>query len=397
VDRDYVKKLFKSAILSGFEKNLGYVTIGNIVNIVLGAVLWFFIASQLNAVEFGSLNYDISIATLLSSLGIMGFDTTLTAYVAKGVNKMIYESAFLLLVSSGIIAVVLVILYPSIPVILLVVSMIFFTLIEAENLGKHLFKRYMWIMIFQRVIALVSIPLLSQLIGVEGALYGFALSYWSVSFDFFRYLRNIKVSISTILPIKKYFFHSYMLGISKLLPYFWDKIIILPFFGFAMVGYYQFGVQILTIVSILSFILYGYILPHEAKAKGGSTLKKFTLLGFFLAVILVAILIMLVPYAVTALFPNFITTIPSVQIILLAGIPLTITAIYNSVHMAHGSSKYPVIGTIWYLSCQTAGIIILGELWGVIGLSLATTIASTVQCVYLVLNEYRIRTSPQRG
>jgi O-antigen/teichoic acid export membrane protein len=377
----------------GFEKNLGYVTVGNIVNIVLGAILWFFIASQLNAMEFGNLNYNISIATLLSSIGIMGFDTTLTAYVAKGVNRMIYESAFLLLLASGVITLILIMLYPSVPVILLVIAMIFFTLVEAENLGKHLFKRYMWIMICQRVIALISIPLLSQFIGIEGALYGFALSYWLVSFDFFRYLKNIKISISTILPIKKYFLHSYMLGISKLLPYFWDKIIILPFFGFAMVGYYQFGVQILTIVSILSFILYGYILPQEAKAKGGSTLKKFTLLGIILSVVLVAVLIVLVPYAIAKLFPNFVNTVLSVQLILLAGIPLTITAIYNSIHMAHGESKYPVIGTMFYLVCQTVGIILLGNIWGVVGLSIATTIASSVQCVYLVLNEYKIRIS----
>lgn len=392
-----MKRLFRSIALIGFEKNLGYLTVGNIINTVLGAILWFFIASQLNAMEFGSLNYNISIATLLTSIGIMGFDTTLTAYVAKGVDKMIYESAFLSLVSMAIVTLILVVLYPSVPVILLIISMIMFTLVEAENLGKHLFKRYMWIMICQRVITLVSIPILTQLIGVEGAMYGFALSYFLVSFDFIRWLKHIKVSISTIKPIKKYFFHSYVLGISKLLPYFWDKIIILPFFGLAMVGYYQFGVQMLTIVSILSFILYGYILPQEAKKKNASTLKKFTLFGFLLATALVAFLIVSVPYAIVMLFPNFVNAIGSVQLILLAGIPLTITAIYNSVHMAHGASRYAVIGTIIYLGCQTTGIIILGNLWGLVGLSITTTLAASVQCIYLVLNEVRINMSVNRA
>ncbi len=388
-----MKKLLKSFALIGFEKNMRYLTIGNIVNMGFGALLWFFIASQLNAVEFGSLNYNISIASILTSIGIMGFDTTLTVYVAKGVNRMIYESVFLTLMSSGIIALLLVVLYPSVPVILLIIAMIMFTLVEAENLGKHRFKRYMWLMIFQRVISLVAIPLLTQFIGIEGALYGFALSYLLLSFDFIRWIKNIKVSISTIIPIKKYFFHSFIVGVSKVLPYYWDKIIILPFFGFATVGYYQFGVQVFTIVSILPFILNGYILPHEAKAKDASTLKKFTIFGLILSVVLVAFLIIIVPYAIVILFPNFVNTIASVQLILLAGIPLTVTTIYNSVYMAHGTSRYPVIGTILYLGCQTTGIILLGNIWGLIGLSIATTIAASVQCIYLVLNEIRIKIS----
>jgi O-antigen/teichoic acid export membrane protein len=339
----------------------------------------------MNASEFGGLNYEISIATLLTSIGIMGFDTTLTAFIAKGVTKMLDESIFLVVVSASLISLILFLLYPSLSVILLIISMLFFTIAEANNLGEQNFKKYMWIMIGQRLVSLIAVPILYFMFGVEGTLYGFVLSYILVSYDIFRRLKNIRISISTIIPIKNYFFHSYILGISKVLPYFFDKLLILPLFGLSIVGYYQFGIQVLSIISIFPVIFYGYLLPRESKKSNVDSLKIFTKFGLVCSSILTVILIVSLPSLIVMLFPKFTLAITSAQIILLAGVPLTISSIYNSVFMAKGLSWNVVVGTLIFIGVQSVGIIILGNIYGLAGLSIATTVAAVIQCIYLVV------------
>ncbi len=376
-----LRKFLKSI---GFEKNLGYVSVGNIVHTFLGAILWLVIASKLNANEFGLLNYEISIATLLTSIGIMGFDTTLVSFLAKGVNKMLYEATFLIIVLAGLMVLLMMVFYPSYPVISLLLSMLLFSLVEANNLGKHSFKKYMWLMIIQRVLTLIFVPLFYFIFGIQATLYGFVLSYILTSYEFFRWLKHIRISISTLIPIKKYFIHSSILGVAKVLPYFFDKLLILPLFGLSIVGYYQFGVQVLTIVSMLPVIFYGYILPRESKKSSDDSIKVFSKFGLISSSILSILLIVSLPTIIISLFPTFIPVIFSSQVILLAGVPLTISSIYNSIFMAKEKSWEVVLGTLIFVCFQSMGIVILGNLMGIVGLSIATTLAAITQCIYLV-------------
>ncbi|HEX5187765.1 MAG TPA: hypothetical protein VFV86_12830 [Nitrososphaeraceae archaeon] len=366
-------------------------TIGNTVNTLLGALMWFFIASKLNAYEFGTLNYQISIASLFAAVGILGFDTTLTTFVAKGNNRMVHEASFLVMLSGGVLSIILILFLPSIPLILLVLCMLIFSLIEAENLGKHKFKRYSWLLIIQRIVSLICVPLFYQFFGIEGALYGFLVSYVVVSYEFVFWIRKIKISVHTIIPIKKYFIHANILGISKTLPYYFDKLIILPLYGFAIVGYYQFGIQILAIVAMIPTILYGYILPKEAKQSSANSMRVYSKMGIISSGIIVIIFYFTVPIAINLLFPTFKVAIASIQVILFAGIPLTITSVYNSVYMAKESSLVVVIGTGIFISIQTAGFFILGSIMGLMGLSVSTVFASIAQCLYLVIQNLYLK------
>jgi O-antigen/teichoic acid export membrane protein len=392
-----LKRIVRILRIFGLEKNLGYVSIGNIANTFLGALLWLIIASRLSASEFGSLNYDISIASLVTSVGILGLDTTLTTYLAKGVNKMLYESTFLVILSGSAITIALLIFYPSLSVILLTISMIIFTLIESENLGNHKFKRYMWLMVIQRLITLLLVPVFFIFFGVEWALYGFVISYTVVSYEFVKWLRKIRISISTFKPITRYFLHSSILGISKVLPYFFDKLLILPLFGITMVGYYQFGVQILSVVSMLPVIFFGYILPRDSKSSSPGTKKTFLRFGILSSVLLTLTLFLILPFLIQLLFPKFVSAIFSAQLILLAGIPLTLSSIYNSVMMARGDSRPVVIGAVMFVGFQSIGIIVLGNSLGLIGLSISTVIGSIIQCIYLFLVERRNNRNRQQG
>jgi hypothetical protein len=159
------------------EKGLGYVSLGNLANTILGAVLWLYMTAQLNATQFGRLNYDISIASLLTAVGLMGLDTTLTAFLAKGISRMVNESTFLILLSSVVLSVIFFIVFSSLSLVLLILGMLFFGLVEAEQLGKSEFKKYMCLMLAQRILTLLLVPIFYAIFGIEGALYGFAFSY----------------------------------------------------------------------------------------------------------------------------------------------------------------------------------------------------------------------------
>jgi O-antigen/teichoic acid export membrane protein len=251
----------------------------------------------------------------------------------------------------------------------------------------------MLILSTQRILTLILVPVLFEFAGVNGAILGFAISHLVLCKNFFRIVREIDFSISTLKPIKKYFLHSYLLGISKTLPYFADKLIILPLFGLSTLGYYQFGVQMLTVTAVIPVILYNYLLPRVARS-GTQDLSRTIWLGLITALSMSSIMYLFMPTIVSKFFPTFESAILSVQIILFAGIPLTAVAIITSVFMGQQKSIHVAVAALLFIGCQYLLIILLGKSFGLIGLSASMLAASSIQCTYLLLIK---RTAIQTG
>jgi O-antigen/teichoic acid export membrane protein len=384
-----ITRLFSSLSLG---RGLAYVSIGNIVSIGLGGLLWFFLATQMDATNYGSLNYYISVSTIALSVGIMGFESTLPTFLPKGITRMLGQASALILISGVGLSIVLYIIFGSLSLVLAFVGLLFSTYSLAELLGKYLYKEFMILLIVSRLITLVSVPLLFNLYGVDGALYGYAISLFPVSYRFFISLRKFDLSLSTLTPIKNFFFHSYVLGISKNLVFFSDKLLIMPIFGLGILGSYQFGLQVLTAVSVIPIILYDYLLPQWAgdkKIEG----KKIQLTGLLTSLAITVTMIFLIPQIITNLFPSFLNSVLSTQIILLAGIPLTMIAIFNSSLMANEKSYYVIAATGIFLATQYILIVCLGSLYGLVGLSISTVVASTAQATYLVMMTRKVKLS----
>jgi O-antigen/teichoic acid export membrane protein len=352
---------------------------------LLGALLWFYLASKVSPFEYGSINYEISIATILTAFGVMGFDTTLTTYVAKGVSRMLPESASLILLSGIILSFFMGIFLHSWSLVSLVLGMMFFTFVTARLLGLLMFKEFMIILSIQRILTLITVPLLFEIAGVDGAVLGFALSHLVLCKGFFTSLTHIRrFSLTSIVPIKKYFFHAYALGIARVIPYFSDKLLILPLFGLATLGYYQFGVHILTVTAIIPVILYNYLLPKVSSGSANNLLRT-ALLGIAAASVLSIGLFLSIPSIVLNFFPNFASAIPSTQLILLAGIPFSVNSIVSSAFMGNEKSHHVVTSAILFLGIQYSLIILLGNQFGLFGLSFSMVLASITQCIYLLL------------
>jgi O-antigen/teichoic acid export membrane protein len=383
-----MKLLQKLSSLLRSSKGVIYVSIGNIVSISLGALLWFVLAAQLTAGDFGSLNYYISIASISMSLGIMGFDTTLTTFLAKGVTKMKPQASFLLLITGIFISITLSLIFMSAALVLNFLALLFFAYSAAERLGKHSYKEFMMILIIGKLLSLILVPMLYTQNGIEGALYGYAISYLAVSYRFVISLRNLDFSLSTLKPIRTFFFHSYALTVSKHLFYFSDKLIIMPLFGPTLLGYYQFGFQVLITMSIIPLIVSHYFLPEVAANKNihGKSLQAIAVIS---SIIVTIILIIFVPVIISSFFPKYQVSIFPTQIMVLAGTPLTLTAIYTSVLMANEKSFHVFLASAMFLIIEYTLLYVLGSLYGLIGLSVSLVIATVIQALYLYIMKNR--------
>jgi O-antigen/teichoic acid export membrane protein len=365
----------------GLEKGLAYVSLGNASYVALSALLWLYLASQLDPTAYGEINYEVSVVTILTSIAIMGFDTVIPALVAKGMLKVEQESVSLILLSAIAVSTILVVVFNSISMAVLLTGMLFFTWVSVDYLGKHEFKKYMIIIALQRGLSLASVPLLYSVFSSDGAIIGWGVSYLVLSLPFIKKIRKFTLTFFTVVNIKSYFIHAYLLGIAKALPYFIDKVIIMPLYGASTIGYYQLGIQISMVTYIIPVVLYSYLLPKQAA--GNEDLTRVKWLGIFASIFLTLLLFFTLPYIVVNYFPNFDAGVAAAQITVFSSIPFSISSIYNSNFMAKGESRPVVIGIGVFVSIQFFLIIYLGNIFYLNGLSLATVIASSVQCFYL--------------
>lgn len=368
----------------GVEKGLGYVTIGNIISTALGALLWFILASLMAAENYGELNYHISIATILTASGILGFDYTLTTFLAKGFQRVAQEASTLVGLSAIPLFLLIFLVFSSASTGLVLLGMMFFTLSTAELLGRHRYKEFMFVMILQRLATLAFVPILFLSMNIDGALYGYALSYLPLSYRFFVLLKGITISFTVLKSNKTFFLHSYGTGISRTLVHFSDKLVIAPLFGLAILGYYQFGLQVLAVISIIPTILYNYLLPQEASGKNSNSYKV-KVLGISTSIIMTFALILLVPIIIQELFPQFERSILPTQIVLFSGPALTMVSIYSSTFLAKEKSFHVLVSAGIFLGVQYSLLAILGNTFGLEGLSMATLIASFSQMLFLML------------
>lgn len=390
-----IRRIFEVFSIFRSETGLIYVTIGNFFFAIFGAILWFFLATQMPTADYGSLNYFISVAAIFASVGLMGFDSTLTTYLAKGMEKIRTESASLVLVAAAILSVSTLLIFDSFALVLAFLGVLFFSMSSAELLGRHRYREFMLIMVGERSVSLISVPVLFWINGVEGALIGYAISYLPFSYRFFSSLRRFDLKLSCVKSIKSFFFHSYGLGISKTFVYSSDKLIIMPLFGLTILGQYQFGIQILTALSIIPLILYNYLLPQHAGGKSNNKrLGMIELYGVIVSLILTVILILAMPIIVNTFFSGFSNAIFSSQIVVCAAIPLSISAICNSILLSRERSSWVIIGAVIFLISQYTLLIILGAAFSLEGLAIATVIASVIQALFLYLA--RKRTSDKK-
>lgn len=219
------------------------------------------------------------------------------------------------------------------------------------------------------------------LIGIEGVILGIALSFFPYVTRIYKTFKNDKINFSLIRPRIGFIMNSYALDLSRTFSGFTDKLIVAPLFGFAILGNYQLGIQVLSVGTILPGIVYQYILPRDASGESNQKLKKLTII---VSIILAILGFILAPIVLPVLFPKFTEAVEVIQIISISLIPSTINMIYISKFLGNEISRIVLIGSGIFLAVQITSIFILGELFGVNGVAAALVLGASSEAIFLV-------------
>ena len=361
-------------------KDLGIVGIGNITASLISGIFWFYFASLLGAEQYGEVSYYISIAVIASTLSFLGLGNAVIVYTAKG--EKIQPPIFVVGIISSIITLVAVFLiFSQIGMSLYIVGYVIFSLATSEILGKKQYKNYSSYLVTQKILMVGFSLFFYYFIGLEGVILGIAISFLPYIKRIYSSIKNDKIDFSLIRPRIGFIINSYALDLSRTFSGYTDKLIVAPLFGFAILGNYQLGIQVLAVLTILPGIVYQYILPRDSSGDSNKKLKKLTIA---VSIVLAGLGFILAPIILPILFPKYTEAIEVIQIVSISVIPSTINLMYISKFLGNELSKVVLIGSGIFLSVQIVSILILGELFSVNGVAIALVLGSSAEAIFLV-------------
>lgn len=361
----------------------GILSIGSsdIIGTAVSGLFWFILASLIEPEEYGEIFFFIGIASIVSYIALIGSQSTIVVYVAKKI-KIQSTLNLLSLVIAGISFIIIIIIFDRVDSSFLILAFVINTLAIGDLLGRKNYGAYSKYFLTQKILTLVLGIGFYYLFGIEGIIFALALSYIAYTIRVIKGFKETKIDFSLLRPRIGFILNNYMIRLADNSKNQIDKLIIAPILGFALLGNYALAVQIVTILFIFSTIVFKYTLSDDAIGNRNEKLKKLSVLlsigiaisGFFLS-----------PIIIPELFPKYIEVIDAIQIMIFSTIPFSIGTIYKSKILGLEKSKLLVISTIGSLSTMTIGMITLGTIFGIIGLSTTFVLAISVETAILIL------------
>jgi O-antigen/teichoic acid export membrane protein len=378
----------------GFSKGLIYIALGNVLGAALTGFFWLLLASIQSAEDYGKVNFEVAIASLATFGALLGLNTTVTTYTAKGSSRIAVQANQLVLISGGIAAAVISSLFVDWLLGLFIIGMTFWMMSSYELLGKKMYRQYALVVVGARASQLVMSVAFYYLFGEWGIIAGFAISYLLFSYRYFLSIRKFDFSLFDEIKSKaKFIGHAYSFNMSNAFFMYFDKLLIAPIFGYFVLGNYQLGLQFLLFVGMVPISFYQYLLPEEASSSTSRKTRRWQgMAGLFVSVLLATLLFFASPWIIERFFPNFTESLDAIRIMGLGVIPMMVVWILNSRFFSQGNTRYVVVGSAIYLLSQTTLVILLGTRMGVAGLAIATVLALTAQAAFLYMASRRVAT-----
>ncbi len=366
-------------------KNISTLTLASISGSAISGLFWLYLADLLGAENYGEIGYLLAIGAISSVIAMWGSEKAIIVYTAKGIpiQSSIY---FISIFTSITTAVILYFMFQSIGLSFYVLGYVIYNLAISELLGWKLYKTYSIFFILQKIIFVLSSIGLFFVMGLEGILVGMAISFIPFVYRVIVDFRNISINFSLLKQKRNFIANNYLVDLAKKLTGRMDILLIGPLYGFTLVGNYFLGFQILALLSIIPGIIFKYTLPEDSTNISTTKLKLITIL---VSVILAVIAIITAPILLPIIYPEYIESLDLIPIMSLAVIPTTISNMIISKLLGKEQSKYVLFGWVVSLSTLVLGVLVLGEIWGVIGLATAYVLAYSIQAIYFVLiNNY---------
>lgn len=376
---------FKEKIFG--HKDLVSIGSANLLGNGISAIFWFSLASLINPEEYGQIHYFLAIAGMAQLLSLISTTNALQVYVAK--NIKIHSTLFFISIIAGIVSSLVVFLFFSrTDTSLLVLGYIIFELSNGFLLGKKLFSNYAKFFLTQKILTVIFGFGLYFTFGVDGIIFGLVLSYVPYIWILVNEFRNTRIDFSLLKPRKGFLINNYGINISSAVGGQMDKLIIAPILGLELLGNYSLAMQFLVILLLLPTTVFKYLLTQDSSGKNTKNLKKNTI---FASVGLATFGIVILPMIIPILFPNYIDTVIAIQIISVAIIPGTIGIFYDSKLLSIEKSKFLVIGKGIGLFTMISGFVILGPIYGIIGLAVTLVVSSCLQTLVVIIASKTIR------
>ena len=377
---DKIKTLYQNF------KGLTTMGVATFISSGLGGLFWFYIASLMGTEGYGQFSYFLAIGIIGSRISLFGFANTMIVYSAKGVK--IQPPIYLIAILGSVITSLIlffVFLY-DVEISLYVIGFVTFTLITSDLLGRKQYKNYAKYLISQKIILIILSVGLYHLMGLTGVILGIAISFLPYSFVIYKEFKNTKIDFSLIRSRAKFVTNTFANDLSEMFGGYLDKLIVAPMLGFVLLGNYQLGIQFMLVFQIVPVMFYHYLLPKDARDESNTNLRKNIML---FSIILCILAIILSPFVIPVLFPEFTESVPVIQILSIAIIPFTASTILNSKFFGTEKTKFVLIGSIILVSVQIPSIIGLTTLYGINGAAVSILLANTCQAIYLLLS-YKI-------
>jgi len=372
-------------------KKFGSIATGETISGVIGSIFWLYLASVLAVSDYGELQFLIGIASFGVGLSLLAQTNTIIVYEVKqrGLRGILFLMSFIM---AGIVSVILFIIYSKLDIIFLMFGMICGEMAIGYLMGRKLFIKYSIFLISQKVLMIILVIGLYFLIGIEGIIYGIAISYIPVAILVLSTFKNTSFNFPLLKNNFGFIFYNYSERLIVFSRRNLDKVIIMPILGFEILGEFALGFQIYSIMILFASISFKLLLLNDSEGKDS---KKMSIVILSISTIIALLGITIAPIIVPIIFPQFTSVIEIIPIMSLAVIPNAIMLIMSSKFIGNEKSKFILIGTIMYAISYLLLIIFLGSTYGIQGLAFTFLITSTGYSIYLIVT-YKIQKLKQK-
>lgn len=355
--------------------------ISDIIGNIATSFFWIYLLTLIHPEEYGEIIFWISIAGTASPIIMISTMNVLSVFSAKKYD-IVGNLNFLILTGLGIASIILFVIYNRMDIICLLFGYTISSIIIGKLLGIQNHQLYLKLVLLQKVLTLALGLLFFYFGEIENIVFAISLSYIPFIFVINKIDINYKLNITIIKQKLFFIIQNYLISLFGRLSGQIDKIIIGQILGNEILGLYMFGVQINLISQIISQIIFKYTLANDSIGINNKFLKKISILT---SLIIAVLGFFLVPILIPIFFPKYIESILSVQIIIFSIIPAALIHIYTSTLLANENAKFLIISNGLGLFALLTGIFILGELYGLIGISLAYFISNAIQALTLIV------------
>jgi O-antigen/teichoic acid export membrane protein len=355
-------------------KSIGIIGVTDILRNVLVSIFWLYIANSLDPKEYGEISYLISIASICAIFTSIGTDNVMTVYTAKKIEITKILSIISIITSiAG--SILLILLFERIDVGILSVGLVLNNLSIGHILGKKEFVNYSKFMFIQKGLTIILGLIAIHFFSYEGLIFAISLSYLVFIIRIIKITRESKLNFSLLKEKWKFVLGNYLMMLIGGLINQLDKIIIMPMLGLVVLGNYSLAIQILIILNSFNAIVFKFILPQDSTNVSTKNIKKYLIL---VSIVIALFGYFILPEIISIYFPKYIDAINAIKILSLEVVPSSISTIFLSKFLSLEKSKFILIANGFGLTALIIGIIILGPIYGIIGLAISYVLSTTV-------------------